>query len=78
VRYKKPKCICGGKIIAVTEQTFEEYRNINTRGTINKRTYILNKDVGVSGANWLECFVCGKEFDIQYDDKGRFILGDER
>jgi len=79
MKYLKPKCECGENLVYIEERTHEDRYAINRYGeTINKRKR-HRSDIGLTGASWLECLKCQKEYDIDYEEDGnKIIRGDER
>lgn len=78
MKYKKPKCECGGNLVFIEERIHEAQSNITNEGDFSKKSKVRIKDIGVSGANWLGCDECGLEYELDFDSKGKIIKGDKR
>jgi uncharacterized metal-binding protein YceD (DUF177 family) len=72
----KYKCDCGGRLEMHQEETFEEIKKLLTNGKLSKKRIL--RDSGVSGASWLECVECNKEYEYDVDGTGRFFKAEGR
>lgn len=74
--YQKPKCKCGNELIYWVQTYITIERKITEKGKISKRRYVEEAGEGEGVLQRLRCNVCGEEYEYTFDDKGRYIRGE--
>lgn len=75
--YQTPKCDCGHDLVWWSQPVYAERYRINKNGKkaknpIKRATFYEGETVNER----LECYECFKEYDFDFDEKGRIIRGD--
>lgn len=75
--YKKPICNCNAELVVIQQYINTEEIKINSNGRTSKRKRLVRR-TDSDMPYWLQCPVCDKEYEYEWDKENRVIRGEER